>query len=57
MEWRKVEDEWFKLGHVTRDMQVIKSSDNDRPILEVLDPVCIEAGTFKRYCKSRGPKF
>ncbi len=49
VEWRKVEDEWFKLGHVTRDMQVIiESSDNDRPILDVLDPICIEVGTLLR---------
>ena len=59
VEWRKVEDEWFKLGHVTRDMQVkIKSSDNDRPILEVLDPVCIEAGTIlKDTVKAEDPNF
>jgi len=49
IEWRKVEDEWFKLGHVTRDMQVIiKDSNNDRPILETLDPICVDAGTTVR---------
>ncbi len=27
-------DQWFKLGHVTRDMQVIiDDSDNERPLL------------------------
>ena len=47
VEWRKVEDQWFNLGYVTRDMQVIiESSDNERPILEVLDPICVEAGTL-----------
>ena len=40
VEWRKVGDQWFKLGHVTRDMQVIiDDSDNERPLLEVLDAV------------------
>ena len=34
IEWRKVGSEWFKLGHVTRDMQVfIQTSNNERPIL------------------------
>tara|TARA_B100000902_G_scaffold399280_1_gene469402 strand:+ start:6072 stop:8906 length:2835 start_codon:yes stop_codon:yes gene_type:complete len=47
IEWRKVGDLWFKLGHVTRDMQVIiEASDNERPLLEVLDPICVEAGTL-----------
>ncbi len=47
VEWRKVGDQWFKLGHVTRDMQVlIKDSENDRPLLEQLDPICVEAGTL-----------
>lgn len=49
VEWRKVGDQWFKLGHVTRDMQVIiDDSDNKRPNLEVLDPICVEAGTVIR---------
>lgn len=49
VEWRKVGDQWFKLGHVTRDMQVIiDASDNERPLLEVLDPICVEAGTLVR---------
>ena len=49
VEWRKVGDEWFKLGHVTRDMQVIiEDSNNDRPILEILDPICVDAGTLVR---------
>ena len=47
VEWRKVEGEWFKLGHVTRDMQVIiEESDNQRPTIEILDPICVEAGTL-----------
>jgi len=47
VEWRKVEDQWFNLGYVTRDMQVIiESSDNERPVLEALDPICVEAGTL-----------
>ena len=40
VEWRKVGDQWFKLGEVTRDMQVfISESENERPILEILDPI------------------
>ena len=47
IEWRKVGSEWFKLGHVTRDMQVfIQTSNNERPILESLDPICVDAGTL-----------
>tara|TARA_B100001564_G_scaffold346104_1_gene345477 strand:- start:443 stop:3265 length:2823 start_codon:yes stop_codon:yes gene_type:complete len=49
VEWRKVDGEWYKLGHVTRDMQVIiEESENDRPTLEILDPICVEAGKLVR---------
>jgi len=46
-EWRKVQGEWFRLGSVTRDMQIIvEESDNKRP--EILAPpdLCVEAGTL-----------
>ena len=47
IEWRKVGDEWFKLGYVTRDMQVIiEETDNERPIIEQLPPICVEVGTL-----------
>ena len=47
VEWRKVGDTWYKLGYVTRDMQVlIQDADNDRPILEIKDPICVDAGTL-----------
>ena len=47
IEWRKVADTWYKLGHVTRDMQVfIKDATNERPILEAMDPICVDAGTL-----------
>ena len=47
IEWRKVNDEWFKLGYVTRDMQVIiEETDNKRPIIEQLPPICVEVGTL-----------
>ncbi|WP_422362365.1 gliding motility-associated C-terminal domain-containing protein [Reichenbachiella sp.] len=44
-EWRKIEGEWFLLGSLVRDMQVIiEDTDNTRP--EILPPpdVCVEAG-------------
>ena len=27
---------------------IIDASDNERPLLEVLDPICVEAGTLVR---------
>lgn len=44
-EWRKIEGEWFLLGSLVRDMQVIiEDTDNERP--EILPPpdVCVQAG-------------
>lgn len=44
-EWRKVAGEWFKMGYVTRDMQIIvEKSDNNRPEITVPENVCVEAG-------------
>lgn len=46
-EWRKVNGEWFPLGYVIRDMQIIvKDCDNDRPDLIVPEDICVEAGTL-----------
>jgi len=44
-EWRIVEGVAFKLGHVTRDMQIIiEDCDNQTPDLEVPEDVCVVAG-------------
>lgn len=46
-EWRKVYGEWFKLGYLTRDMQIlIETSENNPPILTVPPDTCVEAGTL-----------
>lgn len=44
-EWRIIEGVAFKLGHVTRDMQIIvEDCDNERPEVEVPEDVCVVAG-------------
>ncbi|MEP2024599.1 MAG: gliding motility-associated C-terminal domain-containing protein [Reichenbachiella sp.] len=44
-EWRKIEGEWFLLGSLTRDMQVIiEDTDNERPEITPPPDVCVEAG-------------
>lgn len=44
-EWRQIEGVWFKLGFVTRDMQIIiERTDNERPELIIPDDICVEAG-------------
>ncbi len=44
-EWRKINGEWFKLGYLTRDMQIlIDTSENNPPKLAVPADTCIEAG-------------
>ncbi|MCC5929802.1 MAG: gliding motility-associated C-terminal domain-containing protein [Cyclobacteriaceae bacterium] len=46
-EWRKVEGEWFLLGYVTRDMQVIVvDCDNQRPELTIPPDTCVTAGSL-----------
>lgn len=46
-EWRKVNGQWFTLGYVTRDMQVIiEETDNKRPQLILPPDLCVEAGKF-----------
>lgn len=46
IEWRKINGQWFKIGFVRRDMQiVVEDCDNDRPDLIVPEDICVEAGT------------
>lgn len=46
-EWRQIGGEWFRLGYVTRDMQVdVIESDNNRPQLIIPPDTCVTAGTF-----------
>ncbi|MBX2965908.1 MAG: gliding motility-associated C-terminal domain-containing protein [Cyclobacteriaceae bacterium] len=46
VEWRKVNGQWFRLGFVRRDMQIIvEDCNNERPDLKVPEDVCVEAGT------------
>jgi len=46
-EWRKIEGIWRNLGFVRRDMQIIvEDCDNKRPLLQIPDELCVEAGTF-----------
>nr|WKN36855.1 gliding motility-associated C-terminal domain-containing protein [Tunicatimonas sp. TK19036] len=45
-EWRQIEGEWYLLGYVTRDMQIlVENADNEPPVLEIPADTCIEAGT------------
>jgi hypothetical protein len=45
-EWRKVAGTWVSLGYVERDMQIIiKSCQNERPILQTPPDLCVLAGT------------
>lgn len=44
-EYRKINGDWFKLGFVTRDMQIIvEDCDNQRPELQIPEDICVEAG-------------
>ena len=44
-EWRKIDGEWYNLGYVTRDMQVIvEDCDNERPRLLLPPDTCVVAG-------------
>jgi len=44
-EWRLRAGRWFRIGYVTRDMQIIiYTGDNEKPELIVPPPVCITAG-------------
>ena len=45
-EYRKVEGQFFLIGTVVRDMQIIiEDCDNNRPELDIPDDLCVEAGT------------
>jgi gliding motility-associated-like protein len=44
-EWRRVDGQWFPLGYVTRDMQIIvEETDNERPELIIPPDTCVVAG-------------
>ena len=44
-EWRFINGEWFRLGFVTRDMQIIVwNFDNEPPEIEVPEDTCVIAG-------------
>ena len=46
LEWRKVQGQYFFMGSVVRDMQIIVDDcDNARPELDIPDDLCVEAGT------------
>lgn len=46
-EWRKIEGEFFLLGEVTRDMQVlIEETENEPPELQMPLDTCVVAGTL-----------
>lgn len=48
-EWRKVNGEWFRLGYVTRDMQIIVEDGVNRPpVVEVPQNLCVIAGEALR---------
>lgn len=45
-EWRKINGGWVQIGFVRRDMQIIvERCDNDRPLLEIPNDLCVVAGT------------
>ena len=45
-EYRKILGQYFLMGTVVRDMQIIiDDCDNNRPELEIPDDLCVEAGT------------
>ena len=46
-EWRQINGQYFQLGYVTRDMQIIvEDCENERPELDVPEDTCVVAGTF-----------
>ena len=48
-EWRMVDGEYYFLGYVTRDMQIIvEDTDNQPPVLEMPNDTCVVAGTELR---------
>ncbi len=46
-EWRNINGQFYRLGFVTRDMQIIVvDTDNEKPELTPPDDLCVAAGTF-----------
>jgi hypothetical protein len=46
-EWRKIDGEFYFLGYVTRDMQIIvEETENEPPVLQMPKDTCIVAGTI-----------
>lgn len=46
-EWRNINGQFYRLGFVTRDMQIIVvDTDNQRPELFPPDDICVAAGSF-----------
>ncbi len=46
-EWRKINGIYFRLGYVTRDMQIlVEDTDNNPPELTPPDDLCVAAGTY-----------
>lgn len=46
IEWRKIGDEWYKIGYVRRDMQIlVDDCDNRRPDIIIPNDTCVVAGT------------
>lgn len=46
IEWRQIGGEWYKMGYVRRDMQIIvEDCKNKRPDLIVPQDTCVEAGS------------
>lgn len=45
-EWRKIDGEFYFLGYVTRDMQIIiEETENEPPVLQMPNDTCVVAGT------------
>jgi gliding motility-associated-like protein len=46
-EWRKINGIYFRLGYVTRDMQIlVECTDNNPPEVTIPEDLCVAAGTF-----------
>lgn len=46
IEWRQINGEWYRMGYVRRDMQIIvEDCENKRPDLIVPADTCVEAGS------------
>jgi len=46
-EWRKINGIYFRLGYVTRDMQIlVEETDNNPPEVTIPEDLCVSAGIF-----------